>query len=186
MLYLASASPRRKEILKKLKNPFRVVRSRYRERQISGVPAAHLVVLHAAGKACQAVVRARTGWVLGADTLVELDGQIFGKPRGRRDAIRMLKMLSGRRHYVYTGIALVNLKTGLTLTGCEKTSVTFRRLDDFEVRRYISSARPLDKAGAYAIQDGRKMLMRAIRGSYTNVMGLPVELLRKQLKKIKK
>lgn len=184
MIYLASTSPRRKEILRKLKIRFRVARSRYRERPIPRVRASRLAVLHAAGKARLAVVRSRTGWVLGADTLIELAGRIFGKPRGRGDAFRMLKMLSGRRHHVYTGVALVSLETGKILSGCAKTSVAFRHLDDETIRRYISRARPFDKAGAYAIQDGRKMLVRSIRGSYTNVMGLPAELLRKLFKKI--
>ncbi|OGH58515.1 MAG: septum formation protein Maf [Candidatus Lindowbacteria bacterium RIFCSPLOWO2_12_FULL_62_27] len=182
MIFLASTSPRRRHLLWKMNIPVRVVPTRYRERPgRPGRPAA-TAMRHARGKAEGAVVPRRAGLVLGVDTLIYFRKRIFGKPRSRAHAFRMLKSFSGRSHDVYSAIALVDLKTRRTSVRWTKTRVTFNRLDDKTIGRYLARVNPLDKAGGYAIQHGQE-LIRDIRGSYTNVMGLPAELLKRELRK---
>ena len=181
-LYLASQSARRKEILRKMRIPFKQVRSRYRERMVPGVSPRKLTVLHAAGKAKAAVLPQAARWVLGADTLVYCQRRILGKPRTKEEAVRMLSRLSGRPHFVYTGVALLDRQSGKIKTGCAKTKVTFKRLTKEGILEYLESMNPYDKAGGYAIQEGPK-IVKKIDGSRTNVIGLPVELLTKILRK---
>lgn len=184
MIYLASTSPRRRTLLRTMNVPFRVVPTRYRE--FPGRPASpsSLAMRHALGKALCAVVCRNEGLVLGVDTLIYFRKRIFGKPQTRAHAFRMLKSFSGRSHHVYSGIAIVDLKTSRTSVRWTKTRVTFNRLDTKTISRYLARVHPLDKAGGYAIQHGKE-LIRDIRGSYTNVMGLPVELLRREMRKYK-
>ncbi len=176
MIYLASTSPRRRELLRKIKIAFQIVQTRYRERPDLTASPSKLAVRHALGKAENAVVPGNEGCVLGVDTLIYFRKRILGKPKTVEHAYRMLKSFSGRSHYVYSAIAFVDLKTGRKLVNWDKTRVTFNRLSTATIRRYLSRVNPLDKAGGYAIQHGKE-LIHTIRGSYTNVMGLPVELL---------
>jgi septum formation protein len=185
LLYLASRSPRRRELLRQLGVTFDEIHLREAggrsadvvEEALDGEPAAHYVERIARTKAS-------VGWsrmqqrglpprpVLGADTEVVLEGEIFGKPRDVDDAIRMLERLSGRRHQVLTGVAL---RSGDDVGFALSTShVAFRALARDEIRRYAASGEPLDKAGAYAIQGRAAAFIESLQGSYSGVMGLPL------------
>jgi septum formation protein len=128
--------------------------------------------------------------VIGADTVVSVDGEILGKPKDEEDAFRMLKLLQGRTHQVYTGVTLIydaqddeNYGIGeLTFNMC--TEVTFYPMSDSEIREYISTGDPMDKAGAYGIQSGGARFVKEIRGDYNNVVGLPVSRLYQELRKL--
>lgn len=185
MIYLASGSPRRRTLLRKMRIAFRVVPTRYVEKHLELRSPSRVAMRHALGKARHAVVSKRDGLVLGVDTLIYFNKQMIGKPKTHRDAIRMLESFSGKSHDVYSAIALIDLKNGRRWMGWDKTRVTFHPFDTRTIREYLSRVNPLDKAGGYAIQD-RQELIRTIRGSFTNVMGLPVELLRRQLRRFGK
>ena len=178
-LYLASASPRRREILKKAGIRFKRVFSSYQEKAIPHLGPSRLVIFHARQKALHAKAPA-SGLVLAADTIVCCRGKIFGKPKDKREAFERLWFLSGRAHFVYTGIALLDLKTGRMKLAYEKTKVFIRRLSRPEIEKYFMKVNPLDKAGAYAIQMKPK-IVEQIKGSYSNVVGLPLEKLKKIL-----
>jgi septum formation protein len=138
---------------------------------------------NAAGKARQArVPRGAQGVVIGADTFLYFRGRIIGKPRSLAAARRLLRTLSGRSHWVYTGLCLYHPATCRARTSYEKTKVTFKRLTPETIRRLFRRAHPLDKAGGYALQADRGELIARIDGSRTNVVGLPLELLRRELR----
>lgn len=164
---------------------FRVVRSRYREAAISSTHPADLVVLHARGKAVKAVVPSKARYVVGADTLVWCRKQVLGKPRTGAEAYRMLAQLSDRVHKVYSAIVILDRFTGKAQTGVSMTKVYVKPLGRKAILHYMKVVRPFDKAGAYAIQEGPR-IVRKIAGSYTNVVGLPVDLLRKMLRDLVK
>lgn len=173
---LASASPRRKELLALLFKDFRVVPSEFNESEVPAdlAPADH--VLHSALMKARDVAEAHPdSLVIGADTIVVVDGVILGKPANPIDAMRMLDMLSGRTHEVYTGVALIH--RGVERTGVECTEVDFAELGDEIIARYVDTGEPLDKAGAYAIQGKGVVLIESIRGCYPNVVGLPLAML---------
>ena len=199
MLYLASRSPRRRRLLRELGRPFRVVPSAHRERIRSGLAPSANAIANAVGKARRATLpRGAAGLVLGADTVLYFRGRVIGKPRSMRQARRMLQALSGRSHWVYTGVCLLDATTGRMRTGYAKTKVTFKPLTAPIIRRLFARASPLDKAGGYALQAdlpaprsrgrraarqaGRGELIARIEGSRTNVIGLPLELVRRLLK----
>ena len=182
MLYLASRSPRRRRLLRELGRPFRVVPSAHRERIRSGLAPSANAIANAVGKARRArLPRGAAGLVLGADTFLYFRGRVIGKPRSMRQARRMLQALSGRSHWVYTGVCLLDATTGRMRTGYAKTKVTFKPLTAPIIRRLFRRASPLDKAGGYALQADRGELIARIEGSRTNVIGLPLELLRREL-----
>ncbi len=178
-LILASASPRRRELLKKVYPAFEVLPARGGENADPSLPLDEFVKLLARRKAEEvaALPEAAGAAVLGADTVVVLDGRILGKPRDEADAAKMLSALSGRTHEVFTGVALV--AGGVLRAGCARTEVTFLPLSEAFIRDYVASGSPMDKAGAYGIQDGG--LVEKISGSYSNVVGLPLELCREML-----
>lgn len=180
MLILASRSPRRQDLLEAAGIAFRVVPPEMEE--APAPPAAgryaDLVRRTALAKA-ESVARGRRDIVLGADTIVVCERRVFGKPTDRRDARRMLARLSGRWHRVYTGLALLSGER--YMLGYECTKVAFRPLANREIGWYVKTGEPLDKAGAYAIQGRGVFLVRAIRGCYTNVVGLPLPKLLKML-----
>lgn len=185
MLYLASQSPRRRRLLRELGRPFRIVRSAYRETIRRGEPPARSAIRNAAGKARGArLPRGASGIVIGADTFLYFQGRIIGKPRSLPDARRMLRALSGRSHWVYTGLCLYQPATGRRRASYAKTRMTFKQLNEETITRLFRRAPPLDKAGAYALQADRGDLIARIEGSRTNVIGLPLELLRKELARI--
>jgi septum formation protein len=178
MLILASASPRRRELLTQAGVPFTVVAADINEELLPGEAAAAYVQRLAEEKAQAVWNRQSLGThdepvtVLGADTCVVGDGQILGKPVDTADARRMLELLCGRTHAVLTGIAVV---TGAKIVrDVEVTQVTFNQLSDREIAQYIASGEPMDKAGAYAIQGYAARWIPRIEGCYFNVMGLPL------------
>lgn len=171
MFILASGSPRRRELLQQIGALFRVEVSEAEELSQAESPA-ELVRLNAAAKA-EAVAREHPGEaVLGADTVVALEGKIYGKPRDAAEACSMLAALSGRRHEVLTGIAWVS--GGQTFSEAVSTQVQFGELTAEEISRYVATGEPLDKAGAYALQGGAAVFIEGIEGSYSNVVGLPL------------
>ncbi len=178
-LHLASSSPRRRRILERMGLDFTAAGVGVDERQLPGEPAAAMVVRLAAEKACAVAAKPGTT-VLGADTAVVLDGEVFGKPADQADALRMLARLSGRRHQVMTGVAVRS--DGTTKSALSVTDVTFREINPDEALDYWQSGEPAGKAGAYAIQGQGGAFVASIAGSYTGVVGLPVtetaELLR--------
>lgn len=174
-LILASASPRRKELLSRLGIPFAVVPSDVPEVPLAGEAPASFVRRVASDKA-RAIAAAYPGlWVLGADTVVVIDAEILGKPVDAAEARAMLTRLSGRRHQVLTGVALVAADGRLCAETAVETAVAFRPLLADEIERYIASGEPFDKAGAYAIQGGAGAFVEGVEGSYSNVVGLPIE-----------
>ena len=182
-LILASASPRRRELVALLGIPFRVVPSLYDEPPAPGVPVplAELVTSLAVAKATEVASRLNTGWVLGADTLVSLDEDVgvpLGKPTDRSDAARMLRLLSGRSHFVYTGVALLAParagELAQPVTSVTRTRVWFRDLADAMIADYIDTGEPMDKAGAYGAQGFAAPFIERFDGDYYNVVGLPL------------
>lgn len=178
---LASASPRRRELLTLIFRDFRVIPSRFDESSVpSDLGPADHVVYSATMKARDVAEIHPDSLVIGADTIVVVDDTILGKPADKADAIRMLDMLSGRAHEVYTGVALIG--GNVERTGVECTEVNFAELGDEIIARYVDSGEPLDKAGAYAIQGKGVVLIESIRGCYPNVVGLPLSMLSNMLK----
>jgi len=173
VVVLGSASPRRRELLRRLLSDFEVIPSAVEERLTDG-PLVDAVARLAEEKA-RAVAAAHPGAVvLGADTIVVIDDEPLGKPADGSVARAMLHRLRGRPHEVLTGVAVV--AGTRVFTGTEVTRVLMARYSDELVARYVASGAPLDKAGAYAIQDLDGALVESIVGSYTNVVGLPLEL----------
>ncbi len=185
---LASASPRRKELLAELIEKFEIIPARGEERADEGLSPKDLVQALAAQKAVEvaALPRARGKAVLGSDTVVALDGKVLGKPRDEEDAKRMLRALSGRTHEVFTGVCVVYpTKNGVVQrTAAACTRVRFFALTEEKIDAYVATGSPMDKAGAYGIQDGG--LVESIDGSFSNVVGLPLELCKEMIKGIEK
>jgi septum formation protein len=171
---LASASPRRADLLAQIGIPFEVIPSDVREDLTLPLePERHVLVL--ARLKAEDVARKRPGsLVLGADTIVVREGTILGKPVDAADACRMLRLLSGRWHEVMTGVALRQEKGGKKREAVEVTRVKFRDLGEEEIREYVATGEPLDKAGAYGIQGKGAVLVERIEGCYFNVVGLPL------------
>lgn len=181
-LVLASGSPRRRELLQGLGLEFEVRPADIDETPFAGEVAGSYVLRLAEGKA-RAVARPGE-LVLAADTVVAIDGRLLGKPEDPADARRMLAELSGRAHQVLTGIALCDVDRALLLAQMEVTQVRFAVLDAAEIAWYVDSGEPLDKAGAYAIQGQGAIFVEAIEGSYSNVVGLPLALLYRLLRRM--
>ena len=182
-LVLASGSPRRREILTRLGYDFRIHTSDAPEDDVSG-SVTDMVYMLAKRKAGAVAELEQNCIVIGADTLVALDGKPLGKPSDKADAVRMLTALSGRTHEVATGICLINTVTGKELASYEVTTVSFRDLTPEEITDYVATGEPMDKAGAYAIQGGAGKFIKSINGSYDNIVGFPSELFTELLKQI--
>lgn len=175
---LASASPRRRDLLSRLGVPFDVIPARIDERLDGDEPPSVHVERLALEKARVVADGHPDALVLGADTIVVLDGRILGKPTGPDDATEMLRQLAGRTHQVFSGVALVHRQSRRMVTSHRVTRVTFARLTDDEIRDYVASGTPLDKAGSYGIQDDRGALfVDGIDGDYYTVVGLPLRML---------
>ena len=168
-LVLASQSPRRSELLRSAGIGFRVQPADVDETPLPGESPVDYVRRLARAKA-EAVAGSL---VLGADTAVVVDGEILGKPVDGPDAVRMLRLLSGRAHEVITGICM---KSGEVWVGHDSTTVFFSRMSEREIREYVACGEPMDKAGAYAIQGRASCFVERIEGSYSNVVGLPVTM----------
>ncbi len=180
-LILASASPRRAELLKLLHVRFRILPGTVKEVAHEHLSPLEVCQLNAHRKARAVAKKNPDSLVLGADTLVFLDGEILGKPRNLADARRMLRKLQGRTHQVVTGVCLLHLRAHRERIFADSTDVLFHPLDEKLIRDYLGRIHPLDKAGAYAIQESGEMIVSEISGSYSNVVGLPVERLRAEL-----
>lgn len=175
-LVLASHSPRRKELLELLGIPFTVVPARIDEVPKPGELPTEFVTRAAGAKCAEVSGRVSGSVVLAADTIVTIDGEVLGKPADEREAVRMLKKLSGCQHSVYTAVCIINQNSGTTLEGLERTDVWFKTLDEETIRDYIRREHVLDKAGAYAIQGFAAAFIPKIEGNYPNVVGLPLPL----------
>ncbi len=170
-LILASQSPRRRELLALLGQPFDIRIADIDETMDARMGAADEVARVSRRKA-YAVERADTDIVVAADTIVVCAGQILGKPHSEAEAVQMLRLLSGRDHQVMTGVTVLAGRDALSFT--ETTDLHFRPLSEREIERYVATGEPMDKAGAYAIQGGAALFCERITGDYYNVMGLPV------------
>ena len=180
-IILASASPNRKELLERIGLPFSVVVSHVVENVSSSLPTGEYVMELARQKAESVAADYPDACVIGADTVVDLDGTILGKPHTPENAKAYLSAMQGREHLVYTGVAVT--VHGKTFVDVEKTSVTFAPMSGEEIEWSVASGDPLEKAGAYGIQGPAGLFVSAIRGDYFNVVGLPIHLLYRMLQK---
>lgn len=181
---LASASPRRKELLALLLKDFEIRQSSIDENlNIRNAP--HLCMRLSYDKALDvAATTAGEAVIIAADTIVVLKNRIMGKPQDEEDAFGMLFALSGRTHYVYTGLTVLDTAGHREVTQYEKTAVTFNRMTPQEIKEYIKTGEPMDKAGAYGIQGYTSRFIKKINGCYFNVVGLPVSRLYKIIKSL--
>jgi septum formation protein len=180
-LILASASPRRCDLLKQLQPEFRVVPSHTDELHEDQLTASELARVNAYRKARDVARSFPEALVLGADTLVYLGSKLFGKPADLAEACQMLNELQGQTHQVVTGVCLIHWTTGRHRVFTESTAVRFRPLDLGQINGYLAAIDPLDKAGAYAIQEKGDWIVEEVSGSYSNVVGLPLERLEAEL-----
>jgi septum formation protein len=181
-LILASASPRRAELLRQLELEFKVVPGDAPEVFDEQLSPLELCQLNAHRKARAVAKKIPDALVLGADTLVFLERKIFGKPRDVAEARRMLSQLQGRTHQVVTGVSLIHLRAHRERLFATSTDVVFLPLTPEQINDYLGKMNPLDKAGAYAIQEHGEMIISEISGSYSNVVGLPAERVGEELK----
>lgn len=198
-IILASASPRRRELLEQIGLDFVVCPARGKEVINSRIPnevvmelscqkaeeVASMIKVY--GKEHEELMTPQDLMVIGADTVVSVEGQILGKPRDEADAARMLSLLSGREHEVYTGVALVFLDSSQRAgkhVFYEKTSVFMKDMSEREIQRYIATGEPMDKAGAYGIQGKCAIFVDKIDGDYNNVVGLPLAAIYRELRKL--
>jgi len=180
MLVLASASPRRQELLRNAGIPFEVQPAHITEDPLPNESAKECAERLALEKALTVARTRPTNRVLAADTVVVVDGQILGKPVDAADAMRMLRLLSGREHQVITGVCL--LMRGKPHLCSETTLVTMSRISEEEIADYVSTGEPMDKAGAYGIQGIASRWIPRIEGDYSNVVGLPISLVWRMLR----
>jgi septum formation protein len=174
-LILASASPRRRELLAGLGVAFDVVTAHVVEHEEATTDPRVMVAHNAALKADWVAERHPQSWVLGADTTVFIDGHALNKPQDGAEARAMLRRLSGRSHTVFTGIALRHLSQGVRVDEGVASEVTLRVLDEAMIEAYLAQVHTLDKAGGYGIQDHGEMIVASYTGSLTNIIGLPVD-----------
>ncbi len=183
-IVLASSSPRRQELLSKVGLDFEVIPAAFDESAASGSPdqVVKELALEKAREVARKLEHEQDALVIGADTVVYIDGKILGKPGDDREAALMLGMISGRTHVVYTAIAIVDTVTGKTLVECEESRVHIRDLEPGEIDAYVRTGEPGDKAGAYAVQGTGSVIVDRIEGCYFNVVGLPMSRLALMLK----
>jgi septum formation protein len=184
-IYLASGSPRRKKLLKQLGIKFKTLSVNFDEKINGREKPVYLVKRLALEKMNLAHEKIESGIIITADTIVVLDNKIIGKPSGKTQAKKFLRLLSGKEHIVYTGFVVLNTETNQIIVDYEKTKVKFRKLDDDEINDYVNSGSPMDKAGAYGIQDDfGAVFVEKINGCYYNVVGLPLTKLYHALRDI--
>jgi septum formation protein len=186
-LLLASQSPRRRQLLESIGLSFKILDIDVEELPTkTKIKAALFVCKNAEKKALAGLEKAKeTEIVIGADTIVTIKNQILGKPKDLEEAYRFLSLLSGKTHKVFTGISLASKSLG-TRKNFDCSEVTFKKLSKSEISAYLSTKEPYDKAGAYAIQGLGSILIKNIKGSYTNIMGFPIELFLSELEKLSK
>jgi septum formation protein len=183
-LVLASGSPRRSELLKKVGLEFDVIPSRIEENFIEGEPPEKHVLRLAEAKALNVGNQYPDRWVIAADTIVYIDHTILGKPKDRGEAMEMLQRLNSREHWVLTGFSVLHLGKGIGGQEAVQTAVKVKSLTPLEMEWYINTGEPFDKAGGYAVQGIGSFMIEWIRGSYTNVVGLPLYELMEMLKRL--
>jgi septum formation protein len=173
-LILASASPRRRELLGELGLPFEVMPAEVTEYEAADADPREMVRHNAALKADWVAARHPDATVIGADTTVFVDRTVLNKPRDAAEARAMLRLLSGRSHTVFTGLAIRRLCDGLKIDQGVSSEVNFKRLDEATIELYLSRVHTLDKAGGYAIQEENELIVENFSGSLTNIIGLPL------------
>ena len=178
---LASSSPRRQQILKDLGLDFVVSHPVKYKEKLSGLDPEALVCHNALGKAKEVAEKYKDSIIIGCDTIVTFNNEILGKPLTPDNAYVMLMKLRGNYHRVFSGLAVIDMQKSRELVGYDKTEVKFRDLSEKEINDYVESGEPLDKAGAYGIQECGGAFVESIKGSFSNVVGLPKELLTKFL-----
>lgn len=183
-LYLASKSPRRAKLLKQINLKFKILNIDLKEDFHDEEHPAKTVKRLATEKMEVAKLKIKNGIVITADTIVVLDHKIIGKPKNKSDAERILKSLSNRTHYVYTGFAIYDSLTNKLIVDYQKTAVVFRKLSYSEIKDYVNMQGSLDKAGAYGIQDFGAVFIKKVNGCFYNVMGLPLEKVYSYLKSL--
>lgn len=184
-IYLASKSPRRRKLLKQLGIKFKAFSVNSPENFLDGEHPVRCVRRIALEKMELAKHKVNSSIIITADTIVVLNHKVIGKPVTRTDAIKILSQLSGRVHTVYTGFCVLNQKTGVMVVDYEKTEVEFRKLMKDEIIDYVDGGSPMDKAGAYGIQDDfGAVFVKRINGCYYNVVGLPLTKLYKALREV--
>jgi septum formation protein len=183
-LILASQSPRRNELLQRMGLVFDIIPSGVTENFSQDEPPREHVLRLSREKAQEVGSRYPDHWVIAADTVVAIDRMILGKPQTREEAAEMLSLLSGRDHVVLTGFSVLHLRRGMEERDAVETIVKVKSLSRDEVEWYIRTAEPFDKAGGYAIQGIGSFMIESIRGSYTNVVGLPMCELIEMLKRL--
>jgi len=183
-IILASTSPRRRELFGKLGLPFTVEASDYEEDMSLKMPPARLAIFLSRGKAEAVARKHKAGIVIGADTFVVLGNRLLGKPKDKIIAAKMLRSVSGKRVDIITGFTVIDIGSGRRGSGLDRTKVYIKRLNPREIRNYIASGEPLDKAGAFAIQDLGAVIIKRIEGNFTGVLGLPLYALAQQLKRL--
>ena len=184
-IYLASRSPRRRKLLKQLGIKFKSFSVNLDEKINGGEKPVNLVKRLTIEKLELARKKIKSGLIITADTIVVLNNKIIGKPKNKKEAVQYLKLLSGKQHIVFTGFAVMNIPANKIIVDYEKTEVKFRKLEDDEINDYVLSGSPLDKAGAYGIQDDfGAVFVEKINGCYYNVVGLPLTKLYQALRKL--
>jgi len=176
-IILASASPRRKQLLEAIIKDFDIVASCIDESEIKAETPILFAVKAAVAKARDVALKYKNSIVIGADTIVILDGKILGKPKSKEEAISMLESLSNTTHDVVTGLAVINSDGLNEQSGYEVTKVTMKELSREEILEYVKSGSPMDKAGSYGVQEIKDKFVKKIEGDYNNIVGLPVNLL---------
>lgn len=182
VLYLASSSPRRRMLLEQIGLQFTVLQQEVDEALTYGEPPYRQVEILAERKAKAAAKNVPQGLIIGADTIVVCRGQVLGKPVDADDAERMLNLLQGIEHDVYTGVAVIEKPSKKALVAYEQTGVRFRTLSEHDIKSYIATGEPLGKAGAYAAQGLGAIFITGINGCFSNVVGLPIACLAGMLK----
>ncbi|MEK7187613.1 MAG: nucleoside triphosphate pyrophosphatase [Patescibacteria group bacterium] len=182
-IVLASSSPRRKEIFSKTKLPFIVDLGDYEEDMTLKMKPIELAKFLSRGKAESVAKRHKNAIVIGADTFIAHKDIVLGKPHISRKAKEMLKMLSGKTHSVVTGYTIIDTKTGKSISRTNESKIHFRKISDREIDAYVKTGEPLDKAGAYAVQERGAVFIKKIEGDFMNVMGLPLYEIMEELKK---
>lgn len=182
-IILASASPRRKEILENTKLKFRIIKSEVEEVIVEGESPQQVVMRLSFEKCMDVASKHESSLVIGADTIVVLDGMILGKPKDEDEAYEMLRKLSNNVHQVITGISLINLEGNKKIIDYVVSNVKFKDLSEEDIKDYIQTNESLDKAGAYGIQGYGALLVDEIQGDYFNIVGLPISRVSDLLKK---
>jgi len=182
-IILASTSPRRRMLLQQIGIKFKIVKSNYQEDMTLNKKPEELSKYLALGKAKDVASKLKTGIVIGADTFLSYKGKLLGKPKNKKDAKRILKLISNKTLVVYSGIAIIDIKKKKTVTDSVKTFIKIKKLSDKDIDNYVSSGEPLDKAGAIGIQEKGAIFVEKINGCYFNIVGLPLFKLYKNLEK---